>query len=59
MRNGELRVHPWCECVNDRDATTLPIFHLLVMIAKGGDRHICAAAAENFADARRHRVRSK
>jgi hypothetical protein len=58
MQNGELRVHPWCECVNGGDGT-FPIFHLLVMIATGGDRHICAAAAENLAEARRHRVRSK
>jgi hypothetical protein len=45
--DGGLRVHPWCECVNGGD-DTLPIFHLLVMIAKGGDRHICAATAETL-----------
>ena len=31
-----LRAHARCECVNGGDGT-LPIFHLLVMIAKGGD----------------------
>ena len=34
------------------------VFHLLVMIAKGGDRHIGAAAAQTLANARRHRVGS-
>jgi len=45
MRGG-LRVHVWCECVNGGDGT-LPIFHVLVMIGKGGDRQICATVAEN------------